>query len=237
MPAFEGGPSPHRWNQIKKLPLNPGIHSLQQYEDAVLAGTVDALAFLRRIPVLRELAVADIQQVHYQIFKGVHPWAGQFRRWGQVATVGGLPTADAQRIGRELEVALFQTRELLEAVLPAPDPHSVLAAMAFFHVRFERVHPFLDGNGRSGRTILSVQIESGFGVAPEFTDQRGYRDAMRASARRDLAPLINYIGASVGVPSVTTPWPAPFQVSPRFLEEIMGNPTFEEDLAWSRMGC
>ena len=237
MPAYERGPSPHRWNQIRKLPLNPGIHSLEQYEEAVIAGTLGTLAYLRRIHTLGALTVAEIQQAHYQMFKRVHPWAGQFRSPGQMVMVAGFPAADSQRIGRELELALHQTSEMLEGALSAHNPHQMLAAFAFFHVRFERVHPFLDGNGRSGRTILAVQFEKAFGTAPRFTDQPGYRDAMRASARRDLAPLMNYLGASVGVPNVTAPWPAPFQVSPRFLEEITGNPTFEEDLAWSRMGC
>ena len=235
MPAFEGGPSPHRWNQLRKLPLNPGIRTIDQYEEAVMLGTLDAVAYFRRIRTLRALTVADIQQVHYQMFKGVHPWAGQFRSRGKLATVAGFPATDAQRIGRELELALFQTREMMDDAFSTHDPHQMLAAFAFFHVRFERVHPFLDGNGRSGRAILFVQMEKAFGTAPPFADQPGYRAAMRASARRDLAPLANYLGAAVGVPKLAEPWLAPFQICPRFLEDITANPTFEEDLVWSRI--
>ena len=235
MPAFEHGPSPHQWNQIRRLPLRPGIHSLENYEDAVIAGTVDALAFLRRIPILRAFTVADIQQVHHQMFKRAHPWAGQFRIPGQMVTVAGFPAADAQRIGRELELALFQTREMLNNAFSTHNPHQMLATFAFLHVRFERVHPFLDGNGRSGRAILLVQMEKAFGTAPPFTDQPGYRAAMRASARRDLAPLANYLGSAIGVPKLAEPWLAPFQIAPRFLEDITINPRFEEDLAWSRI--
>ena len=127
----------------------------------------------------------------------------------------------------------FQTRELLESAFAILDPHRIVTALAFFHVRFERVHPFLDGNGRSGRAILAVQFEKVFGTLPKFTDQPGYREAMRVSAQRDLAPLANYLGASAGLPRISGAWRVPFQVSPRFLE-VAENPPFAEDLDWSR---
>jgi fido (protein-threonine AMPylation protein) len=111
----------------------------------------------------------------------------------------------------------------------------MLAALAFLHVRFERVHPFLDGNGRVGRAILLVQMERAFGIAPAFTDQTGYRSSLRTSSRRDLAPLMNYLGVPLGLSMVNEPWIAPFQVAPRFLEDLSSSPTFEEDLAWSRL--
>ncbi len=47
MPALEGGPSPHRWNQIRKLPLYPAIQTLDHYEQAVLRGGFEALTYLR----------------------------------------------------------------------------------------------------------------------------------------------------------------------------------------------
>lgn len=234
MPPLESRPSPHRWHQIRRLELFPDIRALDHYEQAVLRGALDTLAFLRGIEPLRQLKVTDLQMVHHAMFKEVHPWAGQFRRAGQMAIVAGFPAADPSRIARELELALCQMRELLDRGIAAGNPLAALAALALLHVRFERVHPFQDGNGRTGRAILAVQFEKLFGVLPRFTDQPGYRAAIRASAQRDLAPLINYLGASAGLPRVTEPWPAPFRVNPRFLEEAGTQPTFDDDLAWSR---
>ena len=230
---MEGRPSPHRWNQIKRLALRPAVQTLEQYEQAVLRGGVETLTYLRRIDALRQLTVVDLQQVHHLMFSGVHPWAGDFRRIGEMATVAGYPAADSQRIVRELELTVWQTRELLDNAEANQNPHEVIAALAFFHVRYERVHPFLDGNGRTGRAILAVQFEKGFGTLPKFTDQTGYREAIRASAQRDLAPFVNFLGTSAGLPRITGAWRAPFQVSPRFLEDA-GNPPFADDLAWSR---
>lgn len=235
MPALEGGPSPHRWNQIRRLPLHPAIRTLREYEQGVVAGTFDALDYLRGIRPLRQLTVADMQQVHLLMFKRVHPWAGQFRLPGQMAIIAGLPAADPQRIERELNLASFQMREMQESVLVARDPHQMLAALAFFHVRFERVHPFLDGNGRAGRAILAIQFEKTFGCLPKFSDQQGYREAMRASVKRDLAPLLNYLSQSTGVPAIRARWQSPFQIHPLFLEEAAAEPTFEDDLARSRI--
>ena len=137
-------------------------------------GALDALAYLRTIEPPSALTVADIQQVHYLVFKGVHPWAGQFRSLGQMATIAGFPAADPHRIVRELELALLQTREMFETGLSAGDFRLMLAALGFMHVRFECMHPFLDGNGRSGRVILAVQVEKAFGTLLRLTDQPGY---------------------------------------------------------------
>ena len=233
MPAMEPRPSPHRWNQVKKLPLHPAIRTLEQYEDVVSVGILDTLAFLRGIVPPGQFDIADIQSAHYLMFKGVHPWAGYFRQPGQLAIVSGFPAAESSRIVRELDLAFYQMRKLMEIPVSSDGPDPILAALAFFHVRFERVHPFLDGNGRSGRAILAVQFEKLFGALPGFTDQSGYRNAIRASAGRDIAPLLNYLAASMGLPNNAEPWHAPFRIAPRFLEETE-TPSFEEDLAWSQ---
>lgn len=232
MPQLEGSPSPHRWNQIKRLELRPSVQTLDQYEQSVLRGGSDALAYLRGIDPLQQLGVADLRHVHHLIFAGAHPWAGNFRKPGELGVVSGYPTADPHRIERELEMAIRQMREVLDPALANRTAHGLVAALALFHVRFERVHPFKDGNGRSGRIVLAVQFEKIFGKIPSFTNQQGYRSAIRESARRELAPLINYLGVSVGLPRIQS-WKSPFQVQPRFLETAT-MPSLQDDLDWSR---
>lgn len=228
----EPSSSPHRWNQIKRLPLLPQIRTLAQYEHTVSLGISDAMSFLRSMDALEHLSVGDLQAVHFHLFKEVHPWAGQFRAPGQLAMVAGYPAADSSRIHRELELALHQTRHLLAETFG--DESRLLAALSFFHVRFERIHPFQDGNGRSGRTVLAVQFERLFGRLPEFSDQRGYREALRASALGDLGPFIDYLSRSAGIKIAAGAWPAPYRLAPRFLE-AGDAPSFEEDLRWSVM--
>ena len=220
--------SPHRWNQIKRLPIHPQVQTLAQYEDTVSLGIRAAFAFLNSIEVFERLGVADLQTVHFHMFQAVHPWAGQFRTPGQMSVVAGFPAADSSRIGRELELALFQTRQLI--TFAPSDPIQRLAAMSFLHARYERIHPFLDGNGRSGRTLLAVQFEAVFGQLPDFSDQRGYRESIRATASGDLAPFLRYIGRSVAVALPSGAWPSTYRIAPRFLEAGEVEPSFEEEL-------
>ena len=227
----EPSSSPHRWNQIKRLPLHPGIQTLAQYEDGVSLGNRDALRFLGSIDVLEAITVADLQVLHFHLFQRVHPWAGQFRTPGQMATVAGYPAADSIRIQRELELALHQTRQLMASAFG--DEQKQLAAIVFFHVRFERIHPYQDGNGRSGRTIMAVQFERLFQHLPGFSDQRGYREAIRASSSGDLGPFLRYLGAQAGLTIPTGRWPSVYRLAPRFLEASDGEPSFAEDLRWS----
>ena len=54
----------------------------------------------------------------------------------------------------------------------------IIEAIAEFHLRFEGIHPFVDGNGRTGRLILNLELIKA-GLLPvniKFTDQRKYYD-------------------------------------------------------------
>lgn len=65
------------------------------------------------------------------------------------------------------------------------DYASVMARMhpveriALFHLRFEGIHPFVDGNGRTGRLLLNMQLmQAGYPpINIKFADRRRYYDA------------------------------------------------------------
>lgn len=54
----------------------------------------------------------------------------------------------------------------------------IVEAIAEFHLRFEGIHPFIDGNGRTGRLILNLELIKA-GLLPvniKFADRRKYYD-------------------------------------------------------------
>lgn len=69
-----------------------------------------------------------------------------------------------------------------------------LGAIAEDHILFERIHPFSDGNGRTGRMILNQQLIN-WGLLPITIDnQSKYRQSFQRYDRgRDLSLLLHLI--------------------------------------------
>lgn len=61
--------------------------------------------------------------------------------------------------------------------------------IALFHLEFEGIHPFIDGNGRTGRLILNLDlIQNGFPpINIKFADRKKYYDAFDAYYRNGSA--------------------------------------------------
>lgn len=76
---------------------------------------------------------------------------------------------------------------------PLPD------RLASLHNTFERIHPFLDGNGRTGRLLLNlVLVRLGYPPAIIFKgDRTRYLTAMRKADAEDFGPLGELIARAV----------------------------------------
>jgi Fic family protein len=77
--------------------------------------------------------------------------------------------------------------------------HPIQSA-AVFHLRFEGVHPFIDGNGRTGRLLLNFWLmKHGYpAINVKFTDRKRYYDCFDFYYREgDAASMVNLVAEYV----------------------------------------
>lgn len=89
-------------------------------------------------------------------------------------TIMGAYTEPVQPYLIELRMEeLFEKNEKRKKVM-----HPI-ERIARFHLEFEGIHPFIDGNGRTGRLIMNLElIRNGYpAINVKFTDRKLYYDA------------------------------------------------------------
>ena len=61
----------------------------------------------------------------------------------------------------------------LEQYLHAPSALPLLIRLAGIHYQFEAIHPFLDGNGRIGRLLMTLLLCSEGALSEPLLDPQG----------------------------------------------------------------
>lgn len=84
-------------------------------------------------------------------------------------------------IGALPEDARDEVLELLEELKDIKDKDALTAA-AYFHAKFENIHPFADGNGRTGRLIMNyfLVIHNHPPIVIYAEDRKDYYDALES---------------------------------------------------------
>lgn len=103
-------------------------------------------------------AVETIKAIHKAAFGEAYTNAGAFRQYGQEIAIGRDDARGAyySQIPDELNLLSKQASELFSEATTVP---LKARAITFYHLRYVKIHPFMDGNGRTGRVIFENQAK------------------------------------------------------------------------------
>jgi Fic/DOC family len=73
--------------------------------------------------------------------------------------------ATASKLDAEFSSLTAETKKILASA----DEDAPLRAAAFYHLRFENIHPLREGNGRIGRAIMAAQLHQALRIPVEET--------------------------------------------------------------------
>lgn len=98
-------------------------------------------------------------------------------------------------IGAAPEDVQEEVSELLSEMNDIPTG-KVLTAAAYFHAKLENIHPFADGNGRTGRLMMNyfLLLNNHPPIIIHEEDRKDYYSALEAwDEKQELDPMINYL--------------------------------------------
>ncbi|MGU7785137.1 Fic family protein [Burkholderia sp. PU8-34] len=152
------------------MPL--GGKSLREHCEAT--NHCEAIRYVEEIVAAREaLSVWQIRNLHNLVLK-VEAGREACRYRDRNVSISGAGTTPPDFLDLPAELAA-----LVDWYASAAGMHPVVRA-AELHTRFVKIHPYVDGNGRTGRLLLNVELmKSGYPPAVmRMEDRHAYCDAL-----------------------------------------------------------
>ena len=169
------------------------LRTLFEIRNAKEANELFLLAFRDKRP----LDEALIREFQLQLTHGTY----DTRRWQLGERPGEYKHHDyvtgKEEVGAAPEDVAEEMAELLEE-LQGVASKDILTMAAYFHAKFENIHPFADGNGRVGRLAMNylLVLHSHPPIVIHEEDRRDYYEALEAwDSRQELAPLRIFLQA------------------------------------------
>lgn len=165
---------------------------LKDHLEAV--GHRDAFLYVEEI-AKQELPLSEsvIKNIHSLVLMDQPEDKGVFRRIP--VRIMGAYTEPVQPYLIEPKIT-----ELLAVNEERRETMNPIERIARFHLEFEGIHPFIDGNGRTGRLIMNLDlIRCGYPpINVKFTDRKKYYDAFDAYFRDgDAGAMIDLVAGYV----------------------------------------
>lgn len=153
-------------------------------------GHKDAFDYILEIADRKtELSEKVIKEIHSLVLMADRENRGVYRRVPVMIVGSEYTPPQPYLVPKEMEQLILDYNEMIKT-------SDVISAAALLHLKFECIHPFIDGNGRTGRLVLNFELMKS-GLLPvniKFTDRVKYYncfDDYRLSGSADmLADLI-----------------------------------------------
>lgn len=153
----------------------------------------------------KELTLIQLKKMH-SILKFRTNWSEKFNSsYGNFKkipnAIGGKSTSQPHEVEKHLELLLSSYQKNLDLInnktgvftVNSLDKHKLLL-FAQFHIKFEQIHPYLDGNGRIGRMLLIKQcLENNIYppiISADKNDREEYYSCLKNSDIISLAKLL-----------------------------------------------
>lgn len=136
-----------------------------------------------------DISINIILELHKIAFEALYDWAGKWRMID--VSVGQIKPPSPKQIPN----LMYQYIDNLNfKVQNAKNKSEQVATIVYGHYEFIKIHPFNNGNGRTGRLIMNwVCLKFGYKpitlYAREGESRRIYIDALQKADRGDFQPL------------------------------------------------
>lgn len=167
--AIEGNTLTLRETDMVLRGLTVERKSLKEHLEVI--GHKEAFDYVRQlISENAEISEKVIRDIHYLVLADKKEDRGRYRR---------VPVRIMGAAHEPVQPYLIvpKMEELLEQYKNSEE--DIVTKLARFHIEFEGIHPFIDGNGRTGRLLVNLELMKA-GYPPidiKFTDRLKYYEA------------------------------------------------------------
>lgn len=188
--AIEGNTlSLNETRMILEEGITIGGKSLREHLDAMNQN--EAMALLEKFvkEKHKEIKESDMLLLHRITLKGISDyWAGRYKTSQNRILGSKLKTTPPYKVASEMG-------NLAYLINKNPEKHNIIELAAIAHHELVRIHPFVDGNGRTARLLTNlILMKNGFPPIIIFNKERKkYFECLEKAHFGELKPFINFI--------------------------------------------